>query len=236
MASRRPIRALLFDAGFTLLEMDYGALTAQLRARGYHRDEAAVVEAERRARMRLEVERAAQPAPERTGEGRYLRYLLEQLAITEESERGAIAEWRRAFNPPIGLCHRADGEASRALERAREVGCVVGVISNSNGSVRRALEEAGLGAHLDFVIDSTVVGIAKPDPRVFALGLEAAGAAPDEACYIGDSYFVDIVGARRAGLDAVLFDPGRVWGSRDCPIATGLSDAVEGALNRRHSR
>ena len=236
MASRRPIRALLFDAGFTLLEMDYGALTAQLRARGYHRDEAAVVEAERRARMRLEVERTAQPAPGRTGEGRYLRYLLEQLAITDESERGAIAEWRRAFNPPIGLCHRADGEAARALERAREVGCVVGVISNSNGSVRRALEEAGLGAHLDFVIDSTVVGIAKPDPRVFALGLEAAGAAPDEACYIGDSYFVDIVGARRAGLDAVLFDPGRVWGSRDCPIATGLSDAVEGALNRRHSR
>ena len=35
MASRRPIRALLFDAGYTLLEMDYGALTAQLRARGH---------------------------------------------------------------------------------------------------------------------------------------------------------------------------------------------------------
>ena len=236
MASRRPIRALLFDAGYTLLEMDYGALTVQLRARGYHRDEAVVVEAERRARMRLEVERAAQPAAGRTGEGRYLRYLLEHLAITDESERSAIAEWRRAFNPPIGLCHRADGEAVRALERAREVGCVVGVISNSNGSVRRALEEAGLGAHLDFEIDSTVVGIAKPDPRVFVLGLEAAGVAPDEACYIGDSYFVDVIGARRAGLDAVLFDPGRVWGPRDCPIATGLSDAVEGALNRRHSR
>jgi FMN phosphatase YigB (HAD superfamily) len=138
----RPLRALLFDAGYTLLEMDYGALTAQLRARGHPRDEAAVIDAERRARMRLEVERAAQAAAGRTGEGRYLRYVLEQLAITDESERGAIAEWRRGFNPPVGLCHRADGEAAKALQRARAAGCVVGVISNSNGSVRRALEEA----------------------------------------------------------------------------------------------
>jgi len=234
--SPSPLRAVLFDAGYTLLEMDYGALTAQLRARGHHRDEAAVVDAERRARMRLEVERAAQPTAGRTGEGRYVRYVLEHLAITDEIERGAIAEWRRGFNPPIGLCHRADGEAATALQRAREAGCVVGVISNSNGSVRRALEEAGLGPHLDFVIDSTEVGIAKPDPRVFALGLEQAGTAADQACYIGDSYFVDVVGARRAGLDAVLFDPGRVWSARDCPVATGLSAAVEGALNRRHSR
>ena len=186
--------------------------------------------------MRLEDERAAPPAAGRTGEGRYLRYVLDQLAITDERARVAITEWRRGFNPPIGLCHRADGEAAKALQRAREAGCVVGVISNSNGSVRRALEEAGLGPYLDFVIDSTVVGIAKPDPRVFALGLEAAGAPADQACYIGDSYLVDVVGARRAGLDAVLFDPGRVWGARDCPVATGLSDAVEGALNRRHRR
>lgn len=236
LPSPRPLRALLFDAGYTLLEMDYGALTSQLRARGHLRDEAAVIDAERRARMRLDVERAAQPAAGRTGEGRYLRYVLEHLAITDEIERGGIAEWRRSFNPPIGLCHRADGEAAKALQRAREAGCVVGVISNSNGSVRRALEEAGLEPYLDFVIDSTVVGIAKPDPRVFALGLEQAGTAADQACYIGDSYFVDVVGARRAGLDAVLFDPGRVWGARDCLVATGLSAAVEGALNRRHSR
>jgi FMN phosphatase YigB (HAD superfamily) len=235
-----PLRALLFDAGYTLLEMDYGAVAGFLRARGHPRDEAAVIEAERRARMRLEAERAAQAAAggprARTGEGRYLRYLLEHLAIAGEAEHHAVTEWRRQFNPPIGLCHRADGEAAAALRRAREAGCVVGVVSNSNGSVGRALDEAGLGAALDFVIDSTVVGIAKPDPRVFALGLEAAGRKAHEACYVGDSYFVDVVGARRAGLDAVLFDPGRVWGARDCAIAAGLTEAVERALNRRQSR
>jgi FMN phosphatase YigB (HAD superfamily) len=75
-----------------------------------------------------------------------------------------------------------------------------------------------------------VVGVAKPDPRIFELGLRAARTMPEETVYIGDSYFVDVVGARRAGLGAVLFDPGRVWGERDCAIATGLCAAVEQAM------
>jgi putative hydrolase of the HAD superfamily len=231
MTPRSKPRAIVFDAGHTLLEMDYARLTAFLASRGHDLGEGAVTEAERRARMRLDTERAAQASRERTGEGRYVRYLAEHLGIADDAERRAIAEWRRAFNVPIGLCHQADGEASKALQHAREAGLVVGVISNSNGSVKQALEIAGLAPHLDFVIDSSVVGISKPDSRIFALGLQAAGAAPGETVYVGDSYFVDVVGARQAGLGAVLFDPGRTWGARDCAVATGLCAAVEHALS-----
>jgi len=224
-----PVRALLFDAGHTLLEFDYRLFTDQLTARGHRVDAAAVRAAERGARMRLDVERAQAASPGRTGEGRYLRYLLDALGVADEPERRAIAEWRRSFNAPIGLCHQADPEAADALTRARARGWSVGVISNSNGSVTRALEIAGLSKHLDFVVDSSVVGVSKPDARIFGLGLEAAGASPAEAVYVGDSYFVDVVGARRAGLGAVLFDPGGVWGQRDCTVATGLCAAVERA-------
>jgi FMN phosphatase YigB (HAD superfamily) len=230
--TRRPgIRAVVFDAGHTLLELDYAQLTAYLVSRGHDLTEAAVTDAERRARVRLDAERAAQATRERTGEGRYVRYLVEYLGITDDAERSAIAEWRRGFNVPIGLCHQADGEAAKALRHARDMGLVVGVISNSNGSVQRALDEAGLAAYLEFVIDSSVVGMTKPDPRIFELGWRAARTAPEETVYIGDSYFVDVVGARRAGLGAVLFDPGRVWGARDCPIATDLCAAVDHALS-----
>jgi putative hydrolase of the HAD superfamily len=221
------IRAIVFDAGHTLLEMDYPRVTQYLRGRGHEVEEAAVVDAERRARMRLDVEQASQPTRARTGQGRYVRFLLEALGIGDEAERRALAEWRRGFNVPIGLCHHADPEAERALQRARDAGLAVGVISNSNGSVQRALEQAGLADHLDFVLDSTVVGTAKPDPRIFALGLDAAKARAEETVYVGDSYFVDVVGARRAGWNAVLFDPGRVWSERDCPVAAGLCAAVE---------
>src|SRR5262249_53895356 len=96
---------------------------------------------------------------------------------------------------------------------------------------RMALERAGLTAHLDFVIDSTVVGIAKPDPRVFHLGLGEAGVTPAEGVYVGDSYHVDVVGARQVGMRAVLFDPGRLWDIPDCPTARGLHEAVDLALD-----
>jgi putative hydrolase of the HAD superfamily len=223
------IRAVLFDAGHTLLECDYPLLTAQLVSRGHDVTAARVTEAERRARIRLDTEQAAQPTRAKLGAGRYLRYLLGDLGVTGDEEVAAITAWRRGFNLPIGLCHQADGGAVEALTRLRAAGLVTGVISNSNGSVRQALERAGLLPLLDFVIDSTVVGIAKPDPRVFALGLQAAGVDAHEAVYVGDSYFVDVVGARGAGLGAVLFDPGGVWGARDCPSAAGLREAADRA-------
>jgi putative hydrolase of the HAD superfamily len=231
MALPSPIRAVVFDAGHTLLEMDYAQLTAYLRSRGHTLGEAAVVEAERQARMRLDAERATPTTRERTGQGRYVRYLLEGLGIRDDAERGAVAEWRRRFNVPIGLCHRADPQAATALQRARGAGLVVGVISNSNGSVRVALERAGLAPHLDFAIDSTEVGVTKPDPRIFGLGLAAAGTGPAETVYVGDSYFVDVVGAHQAGLGAVLFDPGRLGGDRDCAAAPSLAAAVDLVLD-----
>ena len=224
------VRAVLFDAGHTLLECDYARLTAELVARGHPVTECDVADAERRARIRLDGEQAAQPTRARLGAGRYLRYLLGGLGITGEEDVAAITAWRRGFNLPIGLCHQADAQAVDVLTRLRAAGMITGVISNSNGSVRQALERAGLAPLLDFVIDSTVVGIAKPDPRVFALGLQAVGVDADEAVYIGDSYFVDVVGARGAGLGAVLFDPGGVWGTRDCPSAAGLGEAADRAI------
>lgn len=228
--SRRPVRAVLFDAGHTLLEADYACLAAFIRSRRHDVSEGQVATAERRARRRLDEEQAAQPTRARTGAGRYLRYLMEGLGITDDACVEAVTAWRRAFNLPVGLCRVADVEAAEALRRLREAGLVTGVISNSNGSVRRALAAAGLARHLDVIIDSTVVGVRKPDPRAFTLGLEAAGVEADEAVYVGDSYFVDVRGARAAGMGAVLFDPGGVWGRRDCPTVTGLRTAAAFAL------
>jgi HAD superfamily hydrolase (TIGR01509 family) len=224
--SRRPIRAVLFDAGHTLLEADYACLTGFIRSRGYDVSEGQVATAERRARRKLDEEQAAQPTRARTGAGRYMRYVMEGLGITDDAHIKAVTAWRRTFNLPVGLCHIADVEAADALRRLREAGLITGVISNSNGSVQRALAAVGLARHLNFVIDSTIVGVAKPEPGVFKMALEAAGVEAAEAVYIGDSYHVDVRGARAAGMVSVLFDPGGVWGRRDCPTVTGLRTAA----------
>ncbi|MGH7415222.1 MAG: HAD family hydrolase, partial [Candidatus Rokuibacteriota bacterium] len=83
---------------------------------------------------------------------------------------------------------------------------------------------------LHFIIDSAVVGVQKPDPRIFHLGLREAGVAPAEAVYVGDLYSVDVLGARAAGLDGILLDPRGFWAPRDCRLARGLEDAVGLAL------
>ena len=60
---------------------------------------------------------------------------------------------------------------------------------------------------MEFVIDSEVVGVEKPDPRIFEAGCAGLDLPPDACVYVGDLYPVDYVGARDAGLDAVLLDP-----------------------------
>ena len=230
--ARPPVRAVIFDAGNTLLRMNYRVIAEHLGTRGRAASLEQVEEAELRARVRLDPHLApgAGSTESTVTHGRYLRYLLENLAITDEAEIEAIARWRRGYNPPVGLWTRADPEALAAIRRVRQAGLVAGVISNSNGSVRAILEETGLAAHLDFIIDSSVVGVEKPDPRIFHLGLREAGVAAVEAVYVGDLYSVDVLGARAAGLDGILLDPRGFWAPRDCRLARGLADAVALAL------
>jgi putative hydrolase of the HAD superfamily len=225
------VRAVIFDAGNTLLRMNYAIIAEHLGTRGRRVTVEEVEEAELRARVRLDPHLAPGSSTESTvTHGRYLRYLLEHLAITEEAEIDAIARWRRGYNLPVGLWNRADPEAIEAVRRVRAAGLVAGVISNSNGSVRSILAETGLAAHLHFILDSSVVGVEKPDPRIFALGLREAGVTAAEAIYVGDLYSVDVLGARGAGLDGILLDPGGFWGARDCRRARGLGEAVRLAL------
>jgi putative hydrolase of the HAD superfamily len=153
--------------------------------------------------------------------------MLEELGVRDREVAVAIGAWRRGYNPPVGIWGLADPEAEPALALARSAGLSAGVISNSNGAIRAILDGLGLTRHLDFVLDSSEVGVEKPDPRIFRLALERAGVPAAEAVYVGDLYSVDVLGARAAGLGAVLLDPGACWGPRDCPAARTVLDAVK---------
>jgi putative hydrolase of the HAD superfamily len=237
MTASRRLRAIFFDAGNTLLTMNYEAIAGALAEHGRPVGPAAVEEAELRARVRLDAHLGPQARPRLGGDGSrstesasaqgyYLRYILEYLGVTSEREIEDLSRWRRAYNPPVGLFHLAHPAAGAALRRVEEAGLVAGVISNSNGSVRSVLEATGLAAHLDFVVDSAVVGVEKPDPRIFSIALGEARVEPAEALYVGDLYSVDVLGARAAGIEAILLDPRGFWGERDCLRAPDVASAV----------
>jgi putative hydrolase of the HAD superfamily len=218
-------RAVLFDAGNTLLRMNYPAIAGHLEGRGHAVSVDAIENSEFRARVRLDLARGVSTEG-RTAQDRYVVYLLEGLGITDSDDIEAAAGFSRSYNAPAGLFDVADRDALRALRRVKSAGLVAGVVSNSNGWVRALLDGAGLGDALDFVIDSAVVGIEKPDPRIFRLGLELAGVAAHEAVYVGDLYSVDVLGSRAAGLGAILLDPRGFWGPRDCDTARDLVEAI----------
>ena len=93
---------------------------------------------------------------------------------------------------------------SEALDRLRAAGLRLGIVSNSDGRVEEALEAAGIRDRFDVIVDSALIGVEKPDPAIFRAALTALGVAPEEAVFVGDLYDVDVVGARAAGIEAVL--------------------------------
>ncbi|MGH7347099.1 MAG: HAD family hydrolase [Candidatus Rokuibacteriota bacterium] len=225
------LRAVFFDAGNTLLRMDYAAIAGELARHGVRVTAEAVQRAEWRARVRLDEQVFARAAAAESTESaavatRYLVYMLEGLGVTHPETVETVAAWRRAYNPPAGVWTAHDPHAMEALALARRSGLRTAAISNSNGSVRSVLDAVGLVDHLDFVIDSGEVGVEKPDRRIFELALARAGIAAAEAAYIGDLYTIDARAAGAAGLRAVLLDPGGLWGARDCATAPDLLSAV----------
>jgi HAD superfamily hydrolase (TIGR01509 family) len=107
-----------------------------------------------------------------------------------------------------GLWNHALEGVGAAVERLRDSGVRVAVVSNSDGSVRGSLGQAGLLDLFEFVIDSHEVGVAKPDPKIFQAALERMSLEPSSAWYVGDSVFHDVNGASAAGLSrALLVDP-----------------------------
>jgi putative hydrolase of the HAD superfamily len=116
-----------------------------------------------------------------------------------------------------------------ALARLKAAGLRLGVVSNSEGRVHQALEEAGLRQYFDIVVDSGLVGVEKPDPRIFQLALEELGVEAGEAIYVGDLFDIDVVGARSAGIEAVLLGPGDP--TRECRTTGSIKDLADALLS-----
>ena len=208
--------------------MDYGVIAQELRAHGTDVTADDLRRAEVRARVRLDACFAPGVSTESGQIGRrYLQYVLEGVGVTDAATLAAMAEWRGGYNPPAGLWTIAEPDAEPALCLLQQHGVRAAVISNSNGSARGILEGLGLARYLDFVLDSSEVGVEKPDSRIFQLALDRAGVTAHEAVYVGDLYSVDVLGARAAGLRAILLDPAGCWGERDCDRVPSVLAACE---------
>ncbi len=225
------VRTIFLDAGNTLIAMDLDWVSRELATAGVATNSRELERAECAARP--QTSRFLSSQPEQSGLVAYVFYLeriLEALPDTAGlpiAQRAAIAaSVGRRLKRPRGdhkLWSRVLPGVPAALASLRSAGFRLVVVSNSDGSVERALDEAGLRSHVDVVLDSAVVGYEKPDPRFFEHALRSADADAASTLHVGDMYYQDVLGARAAGIGCVLLDPFEVWPDADCPRRRDLA-------------
>ena len=113
-------------------------------------------------------------------------------------------------------------ETLETLEQASKLGLTQGIISDWGTDLVPILHAHEVTRHLDFVVASAAVGSAKPHPDIFRYALTRGRLQPHEVIYVGDSYISDVLGARTAGIEAVLIDREGRAPEVDCPVITSL--------------
>ena len=207
MTSRQAISGVLFDAFGTLVRLEPPG--PRLRAELKRLAGIDVTEDAAAAAFRAEIAYYRDHHLEGSDE-RSLSELRDRCAGVlaaslelEGMDRGAL---REAMLTSIRFSAHPD--AAPALRELRTRGLRLIVVSNWDHSLPEVLREAGLLPLIDGVVASATVGAAKPDAEPFSAGLELARSAPAHALHVGDSLEHDVLGARAAGIHAVLLERG----------------------------
>jgi HAD superfamily hydrolase (TIGR01662 family) len=145
-------------------------------------------------------------------------YLLEQLNALDDGVRDTLVEnTQNSANWDQILPGTRD-----ALERLRRQ-YAIAVISNADGKIDAVLQRCGIEDCFASITDSGKVGHEKPHPAIFEMALREMKADAAESLYVGDVYSVDYVGARNAGMQAVLFDVAGAYREREFPRVESLA-------------
>ena len=200
--------AILFDAGGIFLLPDPDVLGPLL---AYHGGDGSIP-AHRRAHYAAMAAKSAAGADERNWHDYNLAYVRSVGVPDDEVDLAAMVleQTRNAYTWrwPIP-------ESVAAIRGLYAAGMPIGVVSNASGQIAQVLARSGVcqegaGPHtpVRVIIDSFVVGVAKPDPAIFDFALvHFEGMARGRIAYVGDSVTMDIGGARAAGLYPILLDP-----------------------------
>ena len=156
---------------------------------------------------------------------------------TEYSRRrlvalGASPEQAVEFAPKVSL-HMGEvykpqsvipDDVRQTLSELKQAGYLMAVLSNRDLPFQDLLVSHGIHDFFSFSLAGGEVNSYKPKPGLFEHALNRARLAPNEAIYVGDNYFADVVGSRRAGLQPVLYDPNDIFPEADCAVIKSFDE------------
>ena len=202
------IRLVTFDFGDTLVTSDppyLERIAIGLTELGFPRRAEDVVAAYHRADLRHSAQMLAlAPFDNLTFQAGFADTLFEELELSgDQGELGTqLAHWLINFRPQRVLM---PGAAELLAELQRR-GFSLGVISNNDGNTREKCAQVGIESYFDFILDSTLEGVMKPDGRIFAKALTAGKVTAAQTLHVGDLWGCDIIGAQAAGLWAAWLE------------------------------
>ena len=219
--------ALFLDAGGVLVYPSWPRISDALARHGVAVDPVALARAEPHAKRDLDVAHEIRQTTDATRATRYFDLVLLRAGVTPSAASHAAFVEMQDYHARENLWEEVPAEVVPALERLREIGLRLAVVSNANGRLRAAFARVGLSRYFDVIIDSTEVGCEKPDAAIFRLALEHVGATAVRTLHVGDLFHVDVAGARSAGIRGVLLDAADLYGGHDCPRVPTLTALVE---------
>jgi putative hydrolase of the HAD superfamily len=197
------MKAVGFDFGQTLAELDYEFVAQRLAERGMPFD----VATGRASTLR---------AQQVYGDKKSLGHELAWRAMMEEQLRGGgvpegpsveLSSWLWDEQPRKNLWRRPIEGMIELVRELKRGGVPTAIISNSEGHLAELVAELGWARDFDVVIDSGRLGIDKPDPRIFEHTCAALDVPVGELLHVGDSWEADVQGALGASASAVWFHP-----------------------------
>jgi len=211
------VKALGFDFGQTLAELDFDFLQRRLQERGAPFDPRAAA-----AKSPL----AWQIYGAKKSEGHAAAWLgMIEAQLTSggvPTERiSELGAWLWTEQPKRNLWRRPIPGMLELVRELKAHGAPIAIISNSEGHLAELIDELGWAREFDVVVDSGRLGIDKPDPRIFSHACGALGVSNQELLHVGDAWQADVQGALGASAAAVWFDaehaarslPARVYGA-----------------------
>jgi putative hydrolase of the HAD superfamily len=150
------------------------------------------------------------------------RRFLEELGVEDD---GLSLQLYATFSSTSS--YRLFDDVLPALDRLKENGYRLGLISNFEGWLEEMLVELEVGHLFDATVISGVEGVEKPDPLIYEIAIERVGIRPETAVHVGDSVVADVKPALSVGMKAVLLDRAARYRSVDLGDVPHISSLKE---------